>query len=473
MSFRSSTSSSRRSLALGSLLIAGLWALIDASTLPRTAYHGGETLARKWRKLEALERTGPVDVFVIGASHVDRGFDAASFGEASGKRAFNLGVAGTDLYFQSLLVRALLQSGRRPEAIIWCFLDTVQWNTSINLQYLAAPAMAGARGERRALGALEPHLPQFQRLRLRDWYAELAGAAANSVDDHGLLQDSPKAAPGDGSDHEDPRDAPRMSVGRDYGLDAGAVRAHVRETIALATDAGTRVWLVFTPYRESVFARESPRIRLLLAGGQDGFFDWRRELARELGLSILDLRLWPEISDDARLFGDETHLNNEGARRLGQLCAEFYSGRRPLPEPGRGGPPALELERAFGHAPPEVPQLLLHARHPLAALQPSAGDAHGSDFYASFEIAERGRYRLELDAPDGRARGGVCALRVGPGWFRVLKTGAAASTEWQLDAGRHVFELHGLGPDALPWSELALVRAKRESPRPSGSGDQD
>jgi hypothetical protein len=114
MSFRSSTSSFRRSLALGCALFALVWAALELARFPRTAFWGGRKLAQKVVALEAFERTGPVDVFVVGPSFVDQGFDAARFTAVTGKRCFNLGVSGTDMYFQSLLVRELVLPGRTP-----------------------------------------------------------------------------------------------------------------------------------------------------------------------------------------------------------------------------------------------------------------------------------------------------------------------------------------------------------------------
>ena len=76
--------------------------------------------------LRALDRAEDVEVLAIGSSLVDLGFDAARFSEVTGKTAYNAGVSGTDVVWQSRYLREVLIPTYAPEAVFWGIRDSLR-----------------------------------------------------------------------------------------------------------------------------------------------------------------------------------------------------------------------------------------------------------------------------------------------------------------------------------------------------------
>ncbi|NOT31338.1 MAG: hypothetical protein HOP15_12905 [Planctomycetes bacterium] len=363
---RSSTSSFRRSLGLGAFVFALAWGAVEAAGLPRTGFFGGRALAEKFVRLEAMERAGPVEVLIVGPSYVDQGFDAGRFGAASGTRAFNMGVSGTDMYFQSILLRDMLLLERAPNAVLWALRDEVLTRSNINRQYLASTAVRWATGPvGRWAFTLGQHLPQYHRRRAMDWLRECSPwlrrmtweaargderaalrAWMEPLDEFGRTElaartRQERVAERDASERNDDDDddddgggaesaaGTTRFMSQDYSIDLATAEAHVRETLRLLRARGIAVWFFFTPYYESVIARHTKHAELVLTGQNEAYFHWLAGLCAESGAPLIDLRYCAEISGEPRYFFDTRHLNAPGAAPLGELLGELYSGKRP------------------------------------------------------------------------------------------------------------------------------------------------
>jgi len=489
MSFRSSTSSFRRSLALGCALFAAVWAALELARFPRTAFWGGRKLAQKVVALEAFERTGPVDVFVVGPSFVDQGFDAARFTAVTGKRCFNLGVSGTDMYFQSLLVRELVLPGRTPEAVLWGLRDEVLSRSNINRQYLAAPALAWARGPLGRFGpVLGQYLPHYHRRRITDWWGELFPAADEEVVDaqgrtvlatatrqeRQAEREDAGDAGADGATGNEPADDRREEeatgggfLAEDYAIELAPAEEHVEATLRSLRDAGIRGWFLLTPYYRAVFARHSKYAQALLLGGQADYSAWLERLGRELELPVLDLHYCQEISDHEPYFFDSRHLNGAGSEALGELLGKLYSGARPTPEAWLGTPSRAQRAAIFGHAPPATaPTLPTGVPQPLAAALGFGPGGKLLDAYARFAIERAGTYELVLIDRESRAHSGAYFVRLGPEPYRqVVPPGVPESRSsfgaFELEAGEQIFELHSRTGAPIDWDEVLVAPASR------------
>jgi hypothetical protein len=492
MSFRSCTSSSRRAFALGALLVALACLAVELAGRPRTAFYGGRKLAEKFVRLEELERDGPLDVLVIGASHVDQGFDAGRFGAVAGVRAINLGVQGTDMYFQSILLRDLLLDGRTPKAVLWALRDEVLTRSNINRQYLDSVAL------RYATGPLAPwsfrlgrHLPQFQRRRLFDWLREASpglrrlGWESSSGDERAALRawlepldrfgrtelstltrqerQSPREREDRGEDEPGDAGGSRF-MSQDYSIDLATAQAHVRETLRRLSERGIAVWFFFTPYFESVFARASKHTELVLTGANQPYYDWLNALAAEFDARVVDLRYCAEISGDARYFFDTRHLNAPGSAPLGELMGELYSGRRALPAAWSGAPGPAQVERMLGRFErSELPTFARGARIALERAHLVPGARGPSDALLRVVVTEAGAHRVSLFAPEPVVAGGLYA-RLGTGPYVRWNGGREPRRTAQvltvtLAAGEHVLELHALDLErGLEWRELLIER---------------
>ena len=186
MSFRSSTSSFRRSILLCALLLLlASWGFERSSVVP-ISYFGGSKLAAKYTQLHALDESANVQIIAMGPSYVDNGFDARLFTELTGKTTYNLGLPSTGIYTQSILIRHLLIPLFEPEAIVWGIGEAATIRSGINRQYLASPALERARWP---LGAwvceLERRLPHLQKRRVREWLAILEEPPEGRMDGFG------------------------------------------------------------------------------------------------------------------------------------------------------------------------------------------------------------------------------------------------------------------------------------------------
>jgi len=466
MSFRSCTSSFRKSLALGTALCGLAWGALELAPLPRTAFFGGRKLAEKFERLAPFERAGAVDVFVVGPSFVDQGFDGAAFGATTGKRAFNLGVAGTDLYLQSLLVRDVLLPGRRPEALIWSLREETLTRSNINRQYLQAPALRYADKPfgRWAFG-LGQYLPQFQRRRALDWYQELCLPPDEPLDEWGrtqlaaLTRQERRESQADEGDEEGGR---RAFLAEDYAVELEPARAHVRETLRRAREQGSAVWLLFTPYHRTVFLRRSAYAEELLTGVNAEYIGWVEALAAELDLTLVDLRYCAEISDKDEYFFDARHLNGPGAAALGELLGKLYSGERPLPAAWKGVSGRAAREAILGRVErDQVPVLALEERHALGQALCVRHEGRLSDTYAAFRVERAGAYEVRLVDDGPRARSGTYFVRLGEGNYQVLHAPAEAPRvarvlTAELAVGEHVFEMHTRSGEAIDWAAFEV-----------------
>ncbi len=497
MSFRSSTSSFRRSLLLGTLVCGLAWFAVEEVGLPRTAFYGGRKLAEKFVRLEALERIGPVDVFVIGPSHVDQGFDAGRFGAVTNTRAFNLGVMGTDMYFESVLLRDLLLRAtplqdRTPKAVLLALRDETLTRSNINRQYLASPALSYAHGPagRWAL-ALGPYLPQFQRRRILDWCHQflLATRAAGArpaggeqaraewqetLDEFGRTELSTltrqRHAPAGEREDPDERDDSGGEgdageggfLAADYAVDLATAEAHVAETLRLLRARGIQVWLFFTPYYQDVFGRASKHARMVLTGQNAAYYTWVAKLAREFDLPVVDLRYCAEISGEPRFFYDTRHLNNPGSVPLAQLMGELFSGKRAVPALWSGAPAPAQFQAILGKREREhVPHLSVGERHALDAAQGVRREGQLLDAYASFGIERAGTYRVTLFRAEPSGAAPALYARFGGGdyghWLPPPAARRAVLLETALQPGEHLLELHSADAKrGIDWSQILV-----------------
>jgi hypothetical protein len=499
MSYRSSTSSFRRSLVLGALLCALAWTAVEAADLPRTGFYAGRKVAEKFVRLAQLERQGPVDVFILGPSYVDQAFDAGHFGRVTGTRAFNMGVQGTDIYYQSILLRQMLLLERAPAAILWSMREDVATRSNINRQYVGSAAVAYATGPGgRWAYTLGQILPQFHRRRLMDWVRELSvpmrrftwesarGDARASLrswieplDEFGRTQlfatsrqgrrrdraDGAEREAADDGAEEDTAAPPGSTrfMTQDFSIDIPTAKAHVVETLRLLRARGIAVWFFFTPYYESVLARSSKHSELLLTGANEHYYAWLRELSAEFEIPIVDLRYCAEITNDARFFFDSRHLNNDGAIPLAEIMGEIYSGKRPLPEVWNGVPSRAQYEYILGKVERErVPRLSLGQPHGLDAAHGVRHDGLLTDLYAVFRIERPARVRVALH--DAEAAGAARPLYVrlgGPHYERWTPPDkprrSVVVLETRLEPGEHLLELHSADTrQPIDWDQLLV-----------------
>ncbi len=506
MSSRSSTSSFRRSLALGAFLCVLVWGAVETIGLPRTGFYGGRKLAEKFVRLAEMERTGPVEVLIVGPSYVDQGFDAGRFGAVTGTRAFNFGVSGTDMYCQSILLRDMLLLKRTPEAVLWSLRDEVLTRSNINRQYLAANAVRWASGPGgRWRYTLGQYLPHFQRRRFMDWLRELVPAlreitwqAARGdervslrawmepLDEFGRTElagltrqervaerdeeDGPgggAAAGGTGEGGAGEGGGTRF-MSQPFAIDLATAKAHVRETLRLLRARGIPVWFFFTPYHESVIARHTKHAEIVLTGSNEAYYAWVRELAAEFGTPLIDLRYCAEISGDPRYFFDSRHLNAPGSVPLAEILGEIFAGQRPVPPQWSGAPAPAQTEYMLGSLAPErAPLLALDVPHLLDAAHVEQRDGKRVDLWARFRVERAGTYRVALFAAQPTARTPLYVRLGGRDFTRWTppKDGprAVVVLERALEPGEHVLELHSSNLErALEWEQFLLDRVDQE-----------
>lgn len=508
---RSSTSSFSRALILGATLFALAWGAVEAADLPRTSFYGGRALAEKFVRLEAMERAGPVEVLIVGPSYVDQGFDAGRFGAASGTRAFNMGVSGTDMYFQSILLRDMLLLERAPKAVLWALRDEVLTRSNINRQYLAAAAVRWATGPAgRWAFTLGQHLPQYHRRRAMDWLRECSPAlrrmtweAARGderaalrawmepLDEFGRTElaartrqervaerdvverDVPERDVIERND-EDEAGTATGTVGttrfmsQDYSIDLATAKTHVLETLRLLRARGIAVWFFFTPYYESVIARHTKHAELVLTGQNEVYFAWLAGLCAESGAPLIDLRYCAEISGEPRYFFDTRHLNAPGAVPLGELLGELYSGRRPVPAAWSGAPAPAQLEFMLGRLERErAPLLALGQPHGLEAAYGVRRGGRLIDLYATFRIERAGTYRVALSDAEPTGKPAPLYVRFGGRHYTRWTPPADARRarvvlEQALEPGEYLLEIHSASADqALDWDQFLVAPAEK------------
>ena len=352
MSSRSSTSSSRRSLVLGTALLGLACAGVARSRLAPIGFFGGSKLAEKYVKLEALEREGDVRVFFVGPSFVDQGIDAELFSRLTGKTTFNLAVSGTDLYLQSLYVRDVLIPIHRPEAILWGTRDATLTRSAINVQYLEAPALRFAHSWLGARGfALAEELPHYRKRRIEDWVAALSGERTETVDAFGQTELVSASRPqrsgaGEAGDEgEDGEGAGGSSFLRDdFAVDLEEARAVFADTLRRARENGVRVIFFLTPYYESVFRPRTSYARTLASEEFAEYARWLTRTLAENDVPLVNLRYCAEVSRRPECFYDTRHLNETGAEPTSEILARIFSGERAIPSEWTGVPSRAELE---------------------------------------------------------------------------------------------------------------------------------
>lgn len=469
------------------------WWAVEAAHLPRTAFYGGRRLAQKFVCLEEMERDGPVEVLVIGPSYVDQGFDAGRFGAVAGVRAINMGVPGTDMYFQSILLRDVLLRGRTPKAVLWGLRDEVLTRSNINRQYLDSAALRYATGPGGAWAFdAAQHLPQFHRRRLLDWARELSSSfrrfdyeSSSSarraelrswmepLDPFGrtelsaLTRQTPQSPRErmDGNDEDGPAGVGRGFLAEDYAIDLDTARAHIRETLRLLRAREVAVWLFFTPYYESVMERDSQHAEQVLTGQFHEYHDWLNGLATEFQATLVDLHYCAEISGKQRFFFDSRHLNSPGSGPLGALMGELYSGQRALPEAWAGPLPRGQVQHMLGRVERErVPLLALGEPHALDAALGVRRDGLLLDAYASLRIERAGLYRVTLSAA-APVDSPALYVRLGGRYFARWNPAARAQRsvrvfQARLEPGEHLLELHSQSTrQALGWEQFLVEPA--------------
>jgi hypothetical protein len=482
MSSPSSTSSSRKGLLLGTLVFAAAWLTLERLELPRTGYFGGRKLAEKLVLLEARERDGPIEVFVVGPSFVDQGFDAGLFARETGRTAFNLGVSGTDMVVQSMIVRDHVLP-RRPRTILWALRDSLLSSSKINQQYLRSPALAREGGPLGALRAgVERRLPTTLRRRALDWWREAFAEPEEPLDEHGRT----RLATATRAEFRALRAAAEGAVdpGTDVGLEDGPgdegaadalpadelerelapAEAHVEETLRRARALGIEVWLLMTPYPAQVFRRHTPHAQLFLGEANLPYYDWLARLGTDFGARLLDLRYCAEISPRRELFYDGMHLNTAGSEALAHVVAELTSGRRAVPAEWLGFPASAERDAVLPPVEPERVPVLALGRVPLErALRLTDGSGQVTDVLAAFDVERAGDYRLLLRDESPRARAGSYFLRFGgkPHYRIIVLPGGAHRVVdaglFALPAGRQTLELRTRTGEPVDWSELLLA----------------
>jgi hypothetical protein len=466
MSSRSSTSSFRRSLALAGFLALAVFLGLERAALPETAYYGGKKLAEKMLGLRALDRTEGVEVLAIGSSLVDLGFDAGRFTEVTGKTAYNAGVSGTDVVWQSRFLREVLIPTFEPEAVFWGIRDSLRTKSFINEQYLAAPALRHAAGPLGlALVDLERRLPEHRKRRLSQWTEDLLGSEEprETLDAHGLTHTRSLTRPGPRADGS-PR-GHRMR--EEYGVTLDEARAEFEETLRFAAERGVRVHLFFTPYLEATYRRGSSYTREVLTGAYASFHDWMSATLAEHDIPLINLRYCAPVSGDESLFYDSKHVNRLGAAPVTELLARIYeSGTVPpewnaLPSPAER---AAMLGTFDAAAAPLVP--LGQAVRTSDLLRVDDDGVSPVGMLGRVEVARETTLRLVISDRVARPTPAPLFVRIGPGryheWALPASPGGRAQgvpcpVSFRLPAGVHALELHARQPVALPFDELVVL----------------
>ena len=363
MSSRSSTSSFRRSLALGIAWVAlGTFAL-ERSPIAPEAYFGGRRLAEQFEALHELAAERDLDVLAVGDSSVVSSFDAARFSELTGLTAFNFGIVASDLQVQSMHVRHVLIPRFAPRTILWGLGSQARRHNRMNEQYLGAPALANA-AEPVGLASFELGrvLPQYQRRRLVDWLAALSLPRSKAYDRFGFRTTTHRMGAESGPAPELDGDATDAAPIALYALahsvrgvarfrpepmtsrrDEDEARAAFVEALRAAREHGIRVIAYTSPYFADKFAPGDEHARRTLRGDLE-FDRWLCATLAEFDVPYLNLRYYEPVSERSADFADDMHLNRFGAESVTEMLARtLFEGSGEVPSEFRGSPSAVEL----------------------------------------------------------------------------------------------------------------------------------
>ncbi len=463
MSFRSSTSSFRRSLVLGAALGALFAFAVDRAPWPSTAYFGGPRLAEKHERIEALLRKGTVPVMTVGASYLDQGFDARHFTELTGVTACNMAVAGTDNYQQALYVRHVLVPLYAPELIFWSVGgDGVRGHTAINQQYLDSEAMRRALWPAgHLLVDLEHRLPHAKKRRLIDWFVERdTGRDPDTVDEYGLTVTSTDQRPARG-----PKARGRRM---DYESEVTEDEARVvfEDTLRYCKEQGVRVVMVRPPYLAGTYGRDSLYVEKALTGQYAPYYEWWNETLARYDVPVLNVR-YCEISENPRMFFDSKHLNSLGAVPMAEILADYYRTGE-IPERWRGILSRAEIEAALGTYDAALLPTL-EVERPVRVTDLLGAELEGlglASVRARVVIEEAGDYGIALSERKARAKGSYF-VRIGEGRYHIWELPAtqgraarrtvSTPTAFRLEPGEYVVELHAR-KTPIPDERFAVVR---------------
>ncbi|HED65325.1 MAG TPA: hypothetical protein ENJ09_07200 [Planctomycetes bacterium] len=470
MSSRSSTSSSstlRRSIAFGALLLALGTLVVDRAPLPAIGFFGGEKLAEKELRLERVLEEGPVEVLAVGSSLVDLGFDAAHFTEISGRSAFNMGVSGTDTYWQSLYLREVLVPRLHPKVVLFGFRDSTRTKSAINRQYLAAPVLRDAElpgGE--VLAHIASRLPQYRKRRLLDWlFPDRGRRGKDRVDERGMTITAELHRP---KVEGDPAERHRMYD--DYAVSAETARSTFEDTLRFLREENIQVVVFLTPYLATTFRRGSTYTRETLTSGPDDFPAWLTRVTSEANVPLVNLRYANGLSTDASLFFDSKHVNQLGAKPLAELLARVVETGVAPPEYAANPSPA-EIAAMLGPFDADGtlirPERAVPIRKLTCTEESGLGLAHA---VARIRIETPGDYGVVLST-GAPAPGASYFLKVGDGPYRVWDlppgpanpsgTGIPFDGLFALETGEQLLELHARKNVPLPDARIALVPAAK------------
>jgi len=394
MPFRSFTSNSRRSLALGAALVLAVQAVFWRLQLPSPTCFGLDELGQRYAQVERFLDDGPIDGVVIGHSYMQNGVDPAVLSERTGMRWFSFAIGGTDLEMQTTLLRDFVLPRLRPKVVLMHLgpedLQDHQLNRSIGILRSDGFAVQRLPLGARLVSWMKDLLP-YQKRALLQWVETIVQPEDPRYRPDGFMDVELVYNPtmkrqrgGVETDPPSPEYAARTAIWR-FPLEdvlkpvfvprrndrtpegVAAAKATVVEAFERAREDGVRLVGVVTPITRWSYYPGLPYARDLVGAEFAAFAAWMDPLIERYGIEHANWGYYPPISDLDRLYYNRKHLNAWGAQVFSDLVARtLLLHELPLPPEHAGlvSPAQLAIVRE-----------LEGARHEAAA--PDEGEDEG------------------------------------------------------------------------------------------------
>ncbi len=332
-------------------------AVLYALDLNSPTFFGSDVVSQKYSEALRYADEGPIDVVAIGHSHTVNGFDPVAFEELTGLRAYNFGLAGTDMQSHAIVLRDFVLPHLKPKAILWN-LDPVFGERAVqrsNRKMLSSDAFAVQAwpGGHRLLGPLKNAF-LYQKRSVDNWIETAFDPYLRRYDRNGFLPVFTRMGLEEaGVDYELPAEwlarkgrwllplknaipRRRRPAGQPVVIESDAerreeARATVAATLRIARDAGVEVYAFAAPMLRRRFMVDDEFTREITTEGT-GSSEWFAQLVADFEIPFVNYGYYPPISDDPNLYYNDAHVNVYGARLLTELLAHHLVLRdRPVP----------------------------------------------------------------------------------------------------------------------------------------------
>ena len=341
MKSRSYTSSFRKSLALGAVVVFAAHVLLAMGHFPSPTLF---TQSRVSQRLEDIDRyarkKGEIDIVIAGFSRSVDGVDPAVIEELTGESCFNLGFASFDLLSQAMLLRDYVIPRWKPSTVLWGLPFQCRGQFRDNFRIVESDGFSIQRwpyGHR--LVELAGDLFYYQRRPLSDWWLAIRNRRDDRYAENGFRSSSVRWSEIRSTGRKGPRfdlqekpdlpwqsklipppvDRQRVKDEDEAPYSEERVYRAFEDVLAVARDNAVRVIAFTVPV---TFERYENEARWMKWGRKRRYADRMNGIMQRHGVPCADYRWYPAISKDHGLFYNSSHLNRYGAEVFTRVLHE-------------------------------------------------------------------------------------------------------------------------------------------------------